>query len=379
LKIGVIVAAAGSGRRMGAQDNKVLLPLAGKPVLAHSLACFGSLEEVSEVVVVTKEEDRPRIETLMQEILKDKEARVVLGGAERQDSVYLGLMALAPDTKWVIIHDGARPFIKPDLVRRGIEAVKKHLAVGVAVKVTDTIKRVQKGLVLETPERSELWAMQTPQIFDYKLVVQAYEDARAKGITATDDCGVVEAFGHPVHIVEGDYANSKITTPEDLPGRNKVAVGFGYDVHRLVVDRPLILGGVEIPHDHGLLGHSDADVVTHAVMDALLGAMGRGDIGEHFPDTDARYKDISSIALLEEVLVILAQERFVINNLDITIMAQKPKLGRWKGEIKTKLAQVLAITEAQINVKATTAEGLGFVGREEGIAAQAVVSLAQFS
>ncbi|MCK9525798.1 MAG: 2-C-methyl-D-erythritol 2,4-cyclodiphosphate synthase, partial [Limnochordia bacterium] len=209
----------------------------------------------------------------------------------------------------------------------------------------------------------------------YALIVQAHEEARSKGVTSTDDCALLESMGHPVHIVEGDYANLKITTPEDLPRPNKTRVGFGYDVHRFVVGRPLILGGVTIPSEKGLLGHSDADVVTHAVMDALLGAMGLGDIGELFPDTDPKYEGISSIVLLEEVLSVMEQERLELGNLDITIMAQRPKLGPWKGSIKTKLAQTLAVRESEISVKATTTEGLGFVGREEGIAAQVVAFL----
>lgn len=374
--IGVVIAAAGSGRRMGAQGNKVLLPLRGKPVLSHSLACFGSMDEVSELVVVTSSVDQEAITELVQEVAENKATKVVLGGAERQDSVYLGLKALSSYTDLVIIHDGARPFITPKLVRKGLEAAREHGAVAIAVPVKDTIKRVQASLVVETPNRAELWAIQTPQIFDYGLVLRAYEEAREKGVLATDDCGLVEAMGHLVHIVEGSYANIKITTPEDLPGAGGAcSMGFGYDVHRLVAGRPLILAGVEIPHEKGLLGHSDADVVTHALMDALLGAMGRGDIGELFPDTDPRYKGISSLTLLNEVLNIIRQEQLVINNIDITIMAQKPKLGAWKSVMRKKLAQVLASTEGQINIKATTTEGLGFVGREEGIAAQVVVSL----
>ncbi len=375
MKIGVIVAAAGSGRRMGAGSNKVLLPLDGKPVLSHSLACFGSMEEIAEIVVVTSNRDQEAIAKLLHEEAPNMTVQVVLGGAERQDSVYLGLQALSADTKWVIIHDGARPFITPDLVRKGLRAAKEHLAVGIAVPVKDTIKKVKDGFVTETPERSELWAMQTPQIFAYPLILQAHEEAQQRDIIATDDCGLVEILGHSVHVVEGDYANIKITTPDDLPRSNRVLVGFGYDVHRLVAGRPFILGGVEISYEKGLLGHSDADVVTHALMDALLGAMGRGDIGELFPDTDPSYKDISSIVLLEHVLKIMKQERLVINNLDITIMAQRPKLGPWKKGIRTKLAQTLAINESQVNIKATTTEGLGFVGREEGIATQVVVSL----
>lgn len=379
MKIGVVIAAAGAGRRMGTEINKVLLPLQGRPVLAHSLACFGSMDEVSELVVVTSPADQESIRELVQRTVANKATQVILGGAERQDSVYLGLKALSPQTDLVIIHDGARPFITQELVRKGLRAVREHRAVGIAVPVKDTIKRVRDAIVIETPNRSELWAIQTPQIFDYGLVLRAHEEARAKGVLATDDCGLLEAMGHPIYIVEGDYANIKITTPEDLPASTGVSsVGFGYDVHRFTLDRPLILAGVEIPHEKGLLGHSDADVVTHAIMDALLGAMGRGDIGELFPDTDPKYKGISSLTLLDEVLAILQQEKLAINNIDITIMAQRPKLGGWKSVMRQKLAQVMAISESQINIKATTTERLGFVGREEGIATQVVVSLRTF-
>ncbi len=376
MKVGVVIAAAGSGRRMGAQENKVLLPLQGKPVLSHSLACFGSMEEVSELIVVTSSVDQEAITELVQKTVVNKDTKVVLGGTERQESVYLGLKALSSNTELVIIHDGARPFVTPKLVRKGLIAAQECRAVGMAVPVKDTIKKVQDKLVVETPDRGELWAIQTPQIFDYVLVLRAHEEARVKGIVATDDCGLVEAIGHAVHIVEGEYANIKITTPEDLSRAGGIPlVGFGYDVHRLVEDRPLILAGVEIPYGKGLLGHSDADVVTHALMDALLGAMGRGDIGELFPDTDPEYKGISSLILLDKVLAILSQEKLIINNIDITIMAQKPKLGAWKSVMRRELAQALAISEGKINVKATTTEGLGFVGREEGIAAQVVASL----
>ena len=375
MKVGVVIAAAGAGTRMGVQDNKVLLPLRGRSVLSHSLVCFDSMAEISQVVVVTSARDQAAISELVTKDVVYKESTVVLGGAERQDSVYSGLKALSEDTEWVIIHDGARPFVTPDLVQRGLAACQEHLAVGIAVRVKDTIKQVKNSLVIDTPERSQLWAMQTPQIFSYPLVLQAHERARSEGVKATDDCGLLEAMGHPVYIVEGDYANVKITTPEDLPKPNKTRIGFGYDVHRLVTGRPLILGGVEIPHEKGLLGHSDADVVTHAVMDALLGAMGLGDIGELFPDTDAKYEGISSILLLQEVVSIMAQEKLGLQNMDLTIMAEKPKLRLWKGRIKRKLAQTLSVSEAAINIKATTTEGLGFVGREEGIAAQVVVLL----
>ncbi|NMB20956.1 MAG: 2-C-methyl-D-erythritol 4-phosphate cytidylyltransferase [Firmicutes bacterium] len=375
MTVGVVIAAAGTGTRMGRKENKVLLPLGGRSVLSHSLACFDSIDEVSQVVVVTNAQDQEAITELVARDVVHKQAKVVLGGAERQDSVYLGLKALPQDTKWVMIHDGARPFVTKELVMRALAACREHLAVGVAVRVKDTIKQVRDGLVIDTPDRSQLWAMQTPQVFSFPLILQAHEWAKSEGVLATDDCALIEAMGSPVHVVEGDYANIKITTPEDLPKPRESRIGFGYDVHRLVTGRRLILGGVEIPYEKGLLGHSDADVVTHAVMDALLGAMGLGDIGEHFPDTDPKYEGISSILLLDEVVSIMGQKQLELQNLDITIMAQKPKLATWKRPIKNTLAQKLFVPETAINIKATTTEGLGFVGREEGIAVQVVALL----
>lgn len=373
--VGVIIVAAGSGRRMGAVENKVLLPLGGKLVLEHSIELFVNLKEVDEIIVVTREVDLLFVEQLVQPFKQKKQLKVVAGGQERQDSVYNGLQALSPDLAWVLIHDGARPHLTEKVVEKGLQRVKTKLAIGVAVPVKDTIKRVKEDLILETPPRTELWAMQTPQIFSVSLIRQAHEYAREHGIIATDDCALVESMGHSVYIVEGEYGNIKITTPEDLPMENKFLVGFGYDVHRLVEDRPLILGGLEIPHNLGLLGHSDADVVTHAIMDALLGAAGLGDIGEFFPDTDPKYKGISSTLLLEEVLTHLRKQNLKINNLDITIMAQQPKLAPWKAKVRSNLAEIMGLNEARINIKATTAEGLGFVGREEGIATQVVASL----
>jgi len=378
-KVAVVIAAAGSGRRMGAGENKVLLPLDGKPMLQHSIECFAAMDEVSEIVVVTRSEDLEAVRSLAAGIAARRPVQVVTGGETRQESVFLGLKALPGDTDWVIIHDGARPFITAELVRRGLAAVRRHLAVGLAVPVKDTIKRVREGRVVDTPPRAELWAVQTPQLFSYQLILRAHEQARQKGLRATDDCALVEALGEPVHIVPGEYANIKVTTPEDLPPPEDSLVGFGFDVHRLVPGRPLVLGGVEIPFELGLLGHSDADVLTHAVMDALLGAMGEGDIGEHFPDTDPSYAGISSLLLLERVMGLVRERSLTVGNVDAVIVAQRPKLTPWKAAIRGKLAQALGTAERQVNIKASTSEGLGFTGRGEGIAVQAVVSLRRAS
>lgn len=375
MRVGVVIAAAGEGKRMGAEGNKVLLPLRGRPMLQYSIECFAAMEEVTDLVVVTRAVDLELVRELARQAAPSRSVQVVAGGAERQESVYLGLKVLPLDTDWVIIHDGARPFINPELVRRELEAAFVHKAVGLAVPVKDTIKRVQEGFVVDTLNRAELWAMQTPQIFSFELILAAHERARELGLQATDDCALVEKLGHPVYIAAGEYGNIKITTPDDLPRREEVSVGFGYDVHRLVADRPLVLGGVTIPYEKGLLGHSDADVLTHAIMDALLGAMGEGDIGEHFPDTDQRCAGISSMLLLRHVMDLVNAGGWEICSVDAVIMAQQPKLSPWKAAIRASLAQALGIAERHVSVKATTTEGLGFVGREEGIAVQAVAAL----
>lgn len=373
MKVGVIVAAAGSGTRMSAEGNKIFLNLDGKPIIMHSLELFDAIEEVAEIVVVTRKVDLQNIGDLMKNI--STPYQVVVGGKDRQESVYRGLKSLSGDFDWVLIHDAARPYLTGCVVRRGLVAVREYLAVGVGVPVKDTIKQVQGSFVVNTLPREELWAVQTPQIFAYNLILKAHEEAIKVGFTATDDCALVENLGQSVHMIEGDYGNLKITTPEDLPKQREFLLGFGYDVHRFTHDRPLILGGLEIPHEKGLLGHSDADVVTHAVMDAILGAMGKGDIGEHFPDTDPKYEGVSSIGLLKQVLDVLWQERLEINNVDITIIAQKPKLSPYKQSMEETLANIMQVSQARVNVKASTCEGLGFVGREEGIVVQAVVSL----
>lgn len=375
MKVGVVIAAAGSGRRMGGERNKILLPLEGRPMIAASLELFDSLEEVSEIVVVTRKEDLQKIEEIVEATVKNTPVQVVLGGETRQKSVYCGLQAFNSEPELALIHDGARPYIKGELVRQILQEAKKHGAAAVGVPVKDTIKQVQEGLVLKTLPREELWAVQTPQVFSYSLILKAHQQAESLGLQVTDDCSLLEKIGHPVRILPGDYENVKITTPEDLPAQALCLVGFGWDAHRLTENRSLILCGVEIPHNRGLLGHSDADVAVHALMDALLGALGRGDIGELFPDSDPRFKDISSLTLLSQVMELVQEEGLRINNIDLTILAERPKLAEYKESMRSNLASVLEIPKARINLKASTAEGMGFIGRGEGIAAQAGVIL----
>ena len=382
--ITAIVAAAGSGSRMGKGINKVFLALRGEPILTHSLKLFNEMLEIEEVIVVTAEADIPAVERLVSLLSPNKPFKVVAGGSERQISITNALKAVSYDSQIVVVHDGARPMVSAKTVRQVIDEARAHKAAGVAVRVKDTIKITNaQGFAVETPDRSTLWAIQTPQAFSADLLRRAYEMADQNGFLGTDDASLVERIGVPVKLVTGDYGNIKITTPEDLliadalagRGTDMLRVGVGYDVHKLIEGRQLVLGGVNIPHTHGLDGHSDADVLLHSIKDALLGAAALGDIGRHFPDNDERYKGISSVLLLARVREILAEKGFSVNNVDATIVAEKPKLAPYIEEMNRAIAQTLHIGADQVNVKATTTEGLGFAGKREGIAAYSVATI----
>lgn len=385
-KVGVIIAAAGSGTRMKQEQNKVLLPLLGIPILIRSIKKFTDQAWVDEIIVVVRKDDYTDIESLLN-LWGVNVTKIVVGGNRRQDSIHNGLKQLSTDTDWVFVHDAARPLVEERILIDVYEQVQSSLAVGVGVPVKDTIKVVDSSNeVKATPDRSQLWAIQTPQMFSYALISQAYHEAELHGWEGTDDCSLVEKLGHPVKLIEGSYSNLKITTPEDLQiasvlleSRTKevknMRSGIGYDVHELVASCPLILGGVNIEYHYGLKGHSDADVVTHAVMDGLLGAAGLGDIGQHFPDSDPAYRGISSIELLKRVMKKLWSHNYCVNNIDITIVAEKPKLAPYLEQMGVNLAKVLEVEPQAINLKATTSEQLGFVGRGEGIAAYALTTI----
>ena len=292
-----IVLAGGSGSRMGAQRNKVLLKLAGKPVIVRAVDAFTNL--VDGVILISREEDIPDMRAAM--AAANLPVTIVAGGDSRQASVWNGLCALPESCTHVLIHDGARCLVDEGTIRRCMASVENHGTGVAAIPAIDTIKQVDADeIVTATPDRSQLRAVQTPQGFTVELIRRAHMSAQQAGFLGTDDASLVERLGHPVRLTEGNRRNIKLTTPEDLImaetflGRNFPAlrVGQGYDVHRLVEGRDLILCGVNIPHTLGLLGHSDADVAVHALMDAMLGAMALGDIGKHFPDTDERYRGI---------------------------------------------------------------------------------------
>jgi 2-C-methyl-D-erythritol 4-phosphate cytidylyltransferase/2-C-methyl-D-erythritol 2,4-cyclodiphosphate synthase len=384
-RVSAIIVAGGQGRRMGGELPKQYLPLRGKPLLGHTLRCFESSPLVNSIVLVVRQED---MAYCRQRVLDEGDFRkisaLVPGGAERCDSVWVALQATSPEDEIVLVHDGVRPFATAALLERVIAAAIEHRAAIAALPVVETIKVVERGRVVQTPARQQLWRAQTPQAFARELLLEAHAQ-RPAGLTITDDAVLVERLGHAVHVVEGDPRNAKITTPEDLAwaehlleqeegimGAKSLRVGQGYDVHRLVEGRKLILGGVEIPFGRGLEGHSDADVLIHAIIDALLGAIGGGDIGRLFPDTDARYKDVSSLVLLERVVQLLREKGARVVNVDAVVLAQRPRLAPHVEEMKRRLASVLGLETERLSLKATTTERLGFVGREEGLAAQAV-------
>lgn len=374
-KIAVIIAAAGSGKRMGSGVPKQFLQIEGLPVLVKTVEAFCRHPYIDGIFVVSAKEYVKFTKEILCKYNLPKVALVVQGGTERQDSVYNALKQIPEDIGYVLVHDAARPFASADLISRTVEMmVEKGTAVA-AVKVKDTIKIAdyEKGTFKETLKRDELYAVQTPQGFERNMLMDAYANAFKEHYYGTDDAVLVERMGQMVHFVDGEYSNIKITTKEDLP--MEMRIGSGYDVHQFSKDRELILGGVNIPYEFGLLGHSDADVLIHAIMDALLGAAALGDIGRHFPDTNPTYKGISSLKLLEQVGLLLIKNGFQIGNIDATIIAQEPKLAPYIDLMKNHIAETLNISHNIVNVKATTTEKLGFTGRKEGIAAEAVCSL----
>lgn len=399
ISIGVVIVAAGSSKRMVGVDKQNLL-LKGMPVVVRAAKVFQEMGEVSEIILVTSRENISTFQGYVTEYALHKVKTVCQGGDTRQQSVFCGVGELSSHVEYIAIHDGARPFITKEVVSRCLADAIQFGAATAAVKTKDTIKIEKDGFIAATPDRDKLYLTQTPQIFRREIYIQAMEQALKTGIDVTDDCQLVENIGHQVYLSQGSYDNIKITTPEDIPtaeaisermeaisakeeassaqlaqkegATSMVRIGHGYDVHRLVEGRKLILGGVNIPWEKGLLGHSDADVLVHAVMDALLGAAALGDIGQHFPDTDPAYAGADSIELLQNVGGLLEKEGYGIGNIDCTILAQQPKLKPFIPEMRQTIADALKLSVSQVSVKATTEEGLGFTGAGDGIAAHSV-------
>ncbi len=377
-RVAVIVLAAGQGLRAG--TKKQWMALGDRPLLSFSLEIFENHPLIHALYLGVDKDHLEEGKACLEKWAPNKGKKAFAGGERRQDTVYNGLKELEEDTLLVGIHDAARPLASQDLISRVLKKAREKGAAVPAIPLRDTIKEVQWDTVKTTLDRTRLRAIQTPQFFRKEIIQQAYQLARQKGEEATDDASLVEAMGVEVYTVEGEEENFKITYPQDFKRLEdfmgwETRIGFGYDVHPLVPGRPLILGGVEIPHPVGLQGHSDADVLCHAVVDALLGAAGMGDIGELFPDSDPRHKNRPSLEFLEEAAQLIAHQGCQIVHVDATLVLEKPKIAPYKGKMVEEMAKALGISPRRINLKATTTEGLGFTGKGKGVAAYATATL----
>ena len=377
MSVYAILVCGGSGTRIGLQQNKTLYPVGGIPSCIRAGRTL--LTAVDGLIVVARAGEGELFAEAF-ERFSVPVAAIVSGGTTRQQSVYRGLMALPEDCTEVLVHDGARPLVDEPTVARVLDSVRRCGTGIAAVPMTDTVKRTDaEQYVTATLSRDGLWRMQTPQGFRKELLLRAHRQAHED---MTDDAALVEALGEPVRLVMGSQQNIKLTTREDLAMAEalsgaRMRIGTGFDAHRLREGRRLVLCGVDIPYERGLDGHSDADVALHALCDALLGAAALGDIGQHFPDTDERYRGVSSLLLTEKTRDILAGAGFVPLNVDVTIVAQKPKLAPYIPEMRQNIADALRIPPEAVSVKATTTERMGYEGREEGISAQAAATVLQ--
>jgi len=369
-----LIVAAGKGERAGAGIPKQYRLLGGKPVLRWAVESLNRHPAVQSTRVVIGKGQRNLAAAALEGLdIED----LVEGGAERADSVRAGLAELAGDA--VLVHDAARPFCPAPVIDRLIASLEFYEGAAPVLPVGDTLARVGDNLD-EPIDRNDLVRVQTPQAFRLDRLKAAYE--LWSGPSPTDETTVVRAAGMKVAVVEGDSALEKLTLPTDfdraeqwLAGRLSPRTGMGFDVHAFAGEGPVMLGGVELPHDRGLAGHSDADVVLHAITDALLGAGGLGDIGEHFPPSDPRWKDAASSLFLAHAVELLRDRGAIIDHVDCTIIAEAPKVGPHREAMRFKIAEIAGLNIDQVSIKATTTEGLGFTGRREGIAAQAVASI----
>jgi 2-C-methyl-D-erythritol 4-phosphate cytidylyltransferase / 2-C-methyl-D-erythritol 2,4-cyclodiphosphate synthase len=375
-----LVVAAGSGQRFGSEIPKQYLPLAGRPVIRHALETFAGHPGIDAVRVVLNPDHRPLYDEAVTglELLPP-----VAGGASRQESVLNGLESLAalqPDH--VLIHDAARPFVTAGIIDRTLATLATSPAALVAVPVTDTLKRATEQTVTATVDRRDLWRAQTPQGFRYAEILAAHR--RSAGAALTDDAAVAEAAGLTVSLVMGADDNFKITTAEDLQraerllggGAMEFRTGSGYDVHRFAAGSSVTLCGVRIAHSHGLEGHSDADVGLHALTDALLGAIGAGDIGSHFPPSDPQWRGVDSARFLAHAAALVGARGGRVNHVDVTLVCERPKIAPHRAAMVSRIAEILGLAPDRVSVKATTTEGLGFTGRSEGIAGHAIATVA---
>jgi len=382
----VLIVAAGTGERMGGGGPKQYRRLAGEPVLRHTVKAFLGAPGVGEVCVVIHPEHRDAYDEACAGL---ELAEPIIGGVTRQQSVLNGLLALADKApEWVLVHDAARPFVSLPLIARVMAGLRLSSAVIPVIPVVDTLKEVIGQHVTGTPIRSTMRAVQTPQGFHFAPLLKAHQ--RFAGTGATDDAMVMELAGHEVSVVQGEERNRKLTTSQDwqwavaqLEAHMRTVTGQGVDVHRFVphgddvpeARKVVRLGGIDIPHSHRLEGHSDADAVLHAVTDALLGTVGAGDIGQHFPPSDPQWKGADSEIFLREALAAVQREGGEVEHVDVTILCEAPKIGPHRAAMQARMAKLLGLPEKRVNIKATTTEMLGFTGRREGLAAMALATV----
>jgi 2-C-methyl-D-erythritol 4-phosphate cytidylyltransferase/2-C-methyl-D-erythritol 2,4-cyclodiphosphate synthase len=378
MRLAAILVAAGSGTRFGTATPKQFLTIAGKPVIRHAAEALAAYVSLLQPVG-----EADPIEAALHGVRGC--LPVVPGGPTRQDSVRAGLEALAPhEPDIVLVHDAARPVIPEGTIPALLAALQKSPGAIPGAPVADTLKRVVRGVIVETVPRTELFRAQTPQAFRFPALLAAHRS----GLTgSTDDASLLEAAGQTVQVVAGSDDNIKLTYPEDLirlerimavsliPPASITRVGTGFDVHVLEAGRPLFLCGVKVPHEKGLTGHSDADVGIHALCDAIYGALAEGDIGRHFPPGEATWKDADSARFLTHAAERIAARGGRLANADVTLICERPKITPHAPAMIERLAELLGVDRGRVSVKATTTERLGFAGRGEGIAAQAVVSI----
>ncbi|MDF1846158.1 MAG: bifunctional 2-C-methyl-D-erythritol 4-phosphate cytidylyltransferase/2-C-methyl-D-erythritol 2,4-cyclodiphosphate synthase [Parvibaculaceae bacterium] len=379
MRVVALIVAAGRGTRAGEGLPKQYRSVGGVPILARTLSAFSSHPGIESVLAVIHPDDRAHYDRCTEDL--PKLLPPVAGSATRQASVLAGLEALADvDPSHVLIHDGARPFAAPEEIDQVVLGLKHHDGVLPSLAVTDTLRIQVDGVAGETVDRSKLVRAQTPQGFAYNAILDAHRAHQSEEFT--DDVALALKAGIQTQLVNGSEDNFKVTTPEDfdraerfLSASSETRSGSGYDVHRFTDGTHVTLCGVSLPHTHSLLGHSDADVGLHAITDALLGAIGAGDIGDHFPPSDPQWKGAPSRVFLAHAASLLAEQNGRVSNVDVTLICEAPKIGPHREAMRTAIAEIVGVSADRVSVKATTTEGLGFTGRGEGIAAQALVTV----
>lgn len=377
-KTHVLIVAAGVGARAGLNVPKQFETVGGKPMIRHSVERLLSHTGIDQIWIVVAAGQEEQLTEALDPL---SSYNIVIGGATRQQSVYNGLMAIrqAGGARNILVHDAARPFVPDLVINRLLVQLKSASAAIPVLPCVDTMVQLSNGQHDRTVDRNKLWRVQTPQAFDFLKLVAAHENFAA-GDDASDDAQIFKAAGHAVAVVDGDEALKKYTLPDDFAEKgtehmHQIRTGMGYDVHRLAVGEQLWLGGVKIDHEKGLSGHSDADVLLHALTDALLGTIAAGDIGDHFPPSDPQWRGAASSCFVEHAAALIMENGGVIQNVDMTIICEAPKIKPHRDAIREKIADMLNLGQDRVSVKATTTEGLGFTGRKEGIAAQAIATI----